>query len=58
KIKQLAFAQGLMLYPMGGTIDGVQGDHILLAPPFICTESDIHEIVERLTHTLDSILPR
>lgn len=58
KIKQLAFAQGLMLYPMGGTIDGVQGDHILLAPPFICTESDIHEIVKRLTHTLDSVLPR
>ncbi|MGO3132327.1 MAG: aminotransferase class III-fold pyridoxal phosphate-dependent enzyme, partial [Alcaligenes sp.] len=58
KIKQLAFAQGLMLYPMGGTIDGVQGDHILLAPPFICTETDIHEIVKRLTLTLDSILPR
>lgn len=58
KIKQHAFAQGLMLYPMGGTIDGVHGDHILLAPPFICTETDIHEIVQRLSTTLDAVLPR
>lgn len=58
KIKQHAFSQGLMLYPMGGTIDGVQGDHILLAPPFICTESDIHDIVNQLTQTIDAILPR
>ena len=58
KIKQHAFSQGLMLYPMGGTIDGVHGDHILLAPPFICTESDIQEIVKRLTHTIEHILPR
>ena len=28
-------ARGLMCYPMGGTIDGTQGDHVLLAPPFI-----------------------
>jgi hypothetical protein len=58
KIKQYAFSQGLMLYPMGGTIDGVHGDHILLAPPFICTESDIQEIVKRLTQTIEHILPR
>lgn len=58
KIKQYAFSQGLMLYPMGGTIDGVHGDHILLAPPFICTESDIQEIVKRLTQIIEHILPR
>ena len=34
-------ARGLMTYPMGGTIDGVAGDHVLLAPPFIATESDL-----------------
>ena len=28
-------ARGLMCYPMGGTIDGRRGDHVLLAPPFI-----------------------
>ena len=35
RIKQEAMARGLMVYPMGGTIDGVNGDHVLLAPPFI-----------------------
>ena len=35
RIKQEAMARGLMVYPMGGTIDGARGDHVLLAPPFI-----------------------
>lgn len=48
KIKQEAMLRGLMVYPMGGTIDGVVGDHVLLAPPFICTSNDIDEIVDRL----------
>jgi hypothetical protein len=34
-------ARGLMTYPMGGTVDGVQGDHVLLAPPFIATDADL-----------------
>ena len=34
-IKREAMARGLMVYPMGGTIDGIRGDHVLLAPPFI-----------------------
>ncbi|MEX3786587.1 aspartate aminotransferase family protein [Paraburkholderia sp. BR14374] len=47
-IKREAFARGLMVYPMGGTVDGKSGDHVLLAPPFICTARDIDEIVSRL----------
>jgi hypothetical protein len=31
-------ARGLMCYPMGGTVDGQRGDHLLLAPPFIVDE--------------------
>ena len=37
KVKKAAMARGLMVYPMGGTIDGARGDHVLLAPPFIVT---------------------
>ena len=37
-VKREAMARGLMCYPMGGTIDGVRGDHVLLAPPFIIEE--------------------
>ena len=35
KVKKAAFEAGLICYPMGGTIDGINGDHVLLAPPFI-----------------------
>ncbi len=58
KLKKRAFDNGLMIYPMGGTIDGVRGDHILLAPPFICTPEDISRIVQLLVQTIDAVLPR
>jgi adenosylmethionine-8-amino-7-oxononanoate aminotransferase len=48
RIKRQAMARGLMIYPMGGTVDGVQGDHVLLAPPFIVEGSQIDAIVDRL----------
>ena len=48
---------GLLLYPMGGTIDGRHGDHILLAPPFICTAADISRIVELVSRTIFEVLP-
>lgn len=48
RIKREAMAEGLMVYPMGGTVDGRCGDHVLLAPPFITTESELERIVERL----------
>ncbi|GLQ96624.1 aspartate aminotransferase family protein [Dyella mobilis] len=56
RIKREAMAHGLMVYPMGGTIDGVHGDHVLLAPPFICSESDIERIVERFDRALAGAL--
>lgn len=48
KIKKAAFEAGLICYPMSGTRDGVHGDHILLAPPFILTDEQIDEIVTKL----------
>ena len=55
-IKSEAMARGLMVYPMGGTIDGQRGDHILLAPPFIVSASDLSEIVARLAEAVDAAL--
>ncbi|HZX28528.1 MAG TPA: aminotransferase class III-fold pyridoxal phosphate-dependent enzyme, partial [Telluria sp.] len=55
-VKQAAFDSGLLVYPMGGTIDGERGDHILLAPPFITRPAELEEIVERLTGALDTAL--
>lgn len=51
-VKQQAMAVGLMVYPMGGTIDGVHGDHVLLAPPFIATDTDLAEITDRLAQAI------
>ena len=45
-----------MVYAMGGTIDGRQGDHILLAPPFIVEERDLDAIVTRLADAVDAAL--
>ncbi|KGM35684.1 aspartate aminotransferase family protein [Inquilinus limosus] len=56
RIKQAAMDHGLMVYPMGGTIDGRRGDHVLIAPPFISTADDIDEIVERLGNAVDTAL--
>jgi adenosylmethionine-8-amino-7-oxononanoate aminotransferase len=54
RIKQEAMARGLMVYPMGGTIDGRHGDHVLLAPPFTVTNEEIDAIVDRLGAAVDA----
>jgi adenosylmethionine-8-amino-7-oxononanoate aminotransferase len=56
RIKAAAMARGLMCYPMGGTIDGRRGDHLLLAPPFIVTEAELGAIVERLGGAIEAAL--
>ncbi|WP_226575618.1 aspartate aminotransferase family protein [Acuticoccus sediminis] len=53
RLKANAFADGLMVYPMPGTIDGINGDHVVLAPAFVATAADIDEIVERLAVAID-----
>jgi adenosylmethionine-8-amino-7-oxononanoate aminotransferase len=56
RIKREAFARGLMVYPMGGTVDGRYGDHVLLAPPFIAGEDDMTLIVQRLDAAIGAAL--
>lgn len=53
-VKREAMARGLMCYPMGGTIDGQRGDHVLLAPPFIIGESHVAEIADGLGAAMDA----
>jgi len=56
RVKKEAMARGLMCYPMGGTIDGQSGDHVLLAPPFIIDTKDIVAIVDRLGAAIDAAI--
>ncbi len=55
-LKKETFEAGLICYPMGGTIDGKQGDHILLAPPFIMEEHHIDEIISKLQTAIKRVL--
>ena len=48
KLKMNAFEAGLICYPMSGTRDGKNGDHVLLAPPFIIEDSQMDELIEKL----------
>jgi adenosylmethionine-8-amino-7-oxononanoate aminotransferase len=56
RVKREGMARGLMTYPMGGTIDGRQGDHILLATPFIVADEHLAEIVHRLREAVDAAI--
>lgn len=56
KIKAAAFEAGLICYPMSGTIDGQNGDHVLLAPPFIISDTQIDELVSKLSGAIETAL--
>ena len=56
RIKAAALDEGLMVYPMGGTIDGLSGAHVLLAPPYTIDAGHVEAIVERLSAALDTAL--
>ncbi|MEX1073546.1 MAG: aspartate aminotransferase family protein [Burkholderiales bacterium] len=56
RVKKAALEAGLMCYPMGGTLDGARGDHVLLAPPFIVEERQLDELVGKLGGALDAVL--
>ena len=56
RVKQAAMQRGLLLYPMGGTLDGRRGDHVLLAPPFIMEDGMLEDIAAGTAAAIDSAL--
>lgn len=56
KIKRQAMALGLISYPMGGTIDGMYGDHVLLAPPYTINAGEIDLLIERIAQAIDAAI--
>jgi adenosylmethionine-8-amino-7-oxononanoate aminotransferase len=56
RVKSEALARGLMCYPNAGTIDGVRGDHVLLAPPYVVTDAELELIVDRLAAAIEAAL--
>ncbi len=56
RIKKAAFEAGLICYPMSGTIDGRNGDHIILAPPFIIEDDQVQERADKLAVAMDAVI--
>lgn len=56
KVRDQAFANGLICYPSGGNVDGVKGDHVILAPPYIATHAELDEIVDKLARSLEQVM--
>ncbi|MGR3913734.1 MAG: aspartate aminotransferase family protein [Gammaproteobacteria bacterium] len=50
-----AMQNGLMIYPGSGGIDGKNGHHIMLAPPFIFERAQVGELVDKLEVTLRQV---
>jgi adenosylmethionine-8-amino-7-oxononanoate aminotransferase len=56
RVKRAALEAGLLCYPMGGTIDGARGDHVLIAPPFIVEDAQLDELVDKLRASIQATL--
>ena len=56
RLKKAAFAEGLICYPMSGTIDGRRGGHVLIAPPFIIEDSQIDELTDKLERAIAQVI--
>ena len=54
-VKQAALDRGLAIYPCTGTVDGVRGDHVIVAPPYTVSDGELDEIVDRLGAAVDVV---
>jgi len=55
RVVDKCFQNGLLVYPGIGTVDGVRGDHIQVAPPLVITRDEIDEIVELLDRSIGEV---
>lgn len=56
KIRARAMANGLICYPVGGNVDGVRGDIVILAPPYNSTDAELTEIVDKCATSVRQVL--
>jgi adenosylmethionine-8-amino-7-oxononanoate aminotransferase len=57
RIRQAALEQNVLVYPTQGCADGLDGDHILLAPPFIITREECAQVARALRSALQTVFP-
>ena len=55
RVRARAFANGLICYPTGGNVDGLRGDHVILAPPYTASRAELDEIIDKMATTLRQV---
>jgi adenosylmethionine-8-amino-7-oxononanoate aminotransferase len=56
KVRDQAFANGLICYPAGGNVDGIKGDQVILAPPYNASRAELDEIADKLQKSLAQVI--
>jgi adenosylmethionine-8-amino-7-oxononanoate aminotransferase len=56
KIRQTALDNGLVCYPVGGNVDGINGDVVILAPPYNSTDDELAEMVDKMAISIKQVL--
>lgn len=60
EVSELALTNrySMMVYPGAGTADGVNGDHIIIAPPYTVTAEDVEHIVQTVSRVIADYFSR
>jgi len=56
RVRQQALENGLICYPVGGNVDGISGDCVILAPPYNASEDELREIVDKTAKSIRQVL--
>jgi adenosylmethionine-8-amino-7-oxononanoate aminotransferase len=56
KLQAQAFDNGLICYPVGGNVDGVNGDIAIISPPYNTSRAELEEIVEKFVRSADQVV--
>ena len=53
RVAEATMRRGLLVYPMQGSVDGVSGDHLLIAPPAVIIDEQVHWAVDQLRDSIE-----
>lgn len=56
KVQLAAFDLGIAMYPGAGTVDGLRGDHVLIAPPYTVSDEELETMVSTLKKAYDQVV--
>ena len=56
RIRSRSLENGLICYPMGGNVDGVAGDTVILAPPYNASAVELEEVADKLERSVREAL--